>query len=123
MLSVRTMARSFRWASLALVVAAIGAPSAHAFFSEDDLTRMGLDCVRKELAAAGGTAASDLQPTAAGASESLDWGAAGIGAGIGVASGLCVVPRSCWQRSAAAALRTCDARDPIRHLALPLRGA
>ena len=51
---------------------------------------MGLDCVRKELAAAGGTAASDLQPTAAGASESLDWGAAGIGAGIGVAGGLCV---------------------------------
>jgi hypothetical protein len=89
MFCIGRVARVCRLASLALVVAAIGAPSANAFFSEADLARIGGHCLRDQQVAADEIATSDRQATGAGASEGLDWRDAGIGAGIGVAGGLC----------------------------------
>jgi hypothetical protein len=88
MLSVRTLARPFRWLLPALVAAAIAAPSAQAFFSADDLDSLTSSCVRKTLAAAGSTATHDPEPAPPARGGGLDWGDAGIGAGLGVGAGL-----------------------------------
>jgi hypothetical protein len=86
MLSIRTNAKPFRWVPLAFVAAAIGAPSAQAFFSADDLNRLTRNCLRDMQAVTGSAEPSILQPRAP--DNGLDWGDTGIGIAIGVAGSL-----------------------------------
>ena len=88
MLSLKKLTRPYRWVPLALVAAAIVAPSAQAFFSADDLSRLTRDCVRDAVAAAGGTRTPEPQPTSPRPGEGVDWSDAGVGVGIGVAGSL-----------------------------------